>query len=110
MFTVGLADRLRASSDLKFSAIKCLTMDPGTVNTKMLFASYGECGIPLSEADNTYKLAALNVDHLESGSYSFGGAGSPEARRPEKVNILWNLLEKQTGSVYSEHGRSMPGL
>ena len=102
MFTVGLADRLRASSDPRFSAVKCLTMDPGTVNTKMLLAGWGACGIPLSAADNTYKLAALNVDHLESGSYSFGGRGSQDATRPEKVNTLWNLLEKQTGSVYSE--------
>ena len=101
MFTVGLAHRLRASSDPKLSAIKCLTLDPGTVNTKMLFKSFGPCGIPLSEADNTYKLAALGVDHLESGSYSFGGAGSADATRRDKVNTLWNLLEKQTDYVYS---------
>ena len=102
LFTVGLADRLRASSDPKLSGIKCLTMDPGTVNTKMLVAGWGDCGIPISEADNTYDLAASNVDHLESGSYSFGGTGSEDASRPEKVNKLWNLLEKQTGVVYSE--------
>ena len=102
LFTVGLADRLRTSKDPKLSAIKCLTMDPGTVNTKMLRAGWSEYGIPLSIADNTYKLAALDVNHLESGSYSFGGAGSPDATRPDKVNTLWNLLEKQTGCVYSK--------
>ena len=101
LFTVGLADRLRVSQDPKLSAIKCLTMDPGTVNTKMLLAGWGKCGIPISEADNTYKLAALDVDHLKSGSYSFGGAGSPDATRPDKVNTLWKLLEKQTGYVFS---------
>ena len=102
LFTVGLADRLRVSKNPKYWEIKCLTMDPGTVNTKMLRAGWGECGIPLSEADNTYKLATENVDHLESGSYSYGGTGSQDAARPQKVNTLWNLLEKQTGLVYSE--------
>ena len=102
LFTVGLADRLRASSDPKLAGIKCLTMDPGTVNTKMHFAAWGWCGIPPNKADKTYTLAASNVDHLESGSYSFGGTGSRDASRPEQVNTLWNLLEKQTGLVYSE--------
>lgn len=36
MFTVQLAEILKSQSDPRLRKIKCLTMDPGTVNTKML--------------------------------------------------------------------------
>ena len=85
LFTVGLADRLGASKNPRLSAIKCLTMDPGTVNTKMLRAGWGYFGLDVNDADNTYILATSNVDHLDSGSYAFGGRGSRDATRPEKV-------------------------
>jgi len=32
-------------------------MDPGTVNTKMLFAGWGPCGIDVKDATDTYYLA-----------------------------------------------------
>ena len=102
LFTVGLADRLRASSDPRLSAIKCLTVDPDMVNTKLHFYYRGWCGMDLKDADNTYSIATANVDHLESGTYSFGSTGSHDPRRPANVSVLWNLLEKQTGLVYSE--------
>ena len=103
LFTVGLADRLRASIDPRLSGIKCLSLDPDTTNTDMLDQqSFGFYGGRAKARDNTYTLAASNVDNLESGSFSFGGTGSADARKTDKVNFVWNLLEKQTGSVYSE--------
>lgn len=44
MITVQLAKILNAHQDEKYKRIKCLTMDPGTVNTKMLLAGWGPCG------------------------------------------------------------------
>lgn len=55
LFTVKLAKLLASQKDPKYSRIKCLTMDPGTVNTKMLLAGWGACGIDVSQADNTYR-------------------------------------------------------
>ena len=44
MITVQLAKILKAHEDERYHKIKCLTMDPGTVNTKMLLAGWGPCG------------------------------------------------------------------
>lgn len=47
MFTVQLAKILESHNEgdnEKYHKIKCLTMDPGTVNTKMLLAGWGPCG------------------------------------------------------------------
>ena len=42
----------------KISPKTCLiNMDPGTVNTKMLIAGWGACGIPVEKATDTFKLA-----------------------------------------------------
>ena len=32
-------------------------MDPGTVNTKMLLAGWGPCGIDIEQATDTFQLA-----------------------------------------------------
>ena len=101
LFTVGLKERLEATGDPSLSGIKCLTMDPGTVNTKMLLAGWGACGIAVSAADNTYKLAAGDEgDQCASGSYSFGGPGSRDAQDPKKIGLLWALLEEQSRCSY----------
>ena len=34
-----------------------INMDPGTVNTKMLLAGWGACGMPVNEATDTFQLA-----------------------------------------------------
>lgn len=34
-----------------------INMDPGTVNTKMLLAGWGACGIEVEEASDTFRLA-----------------------------------------------------
>ena len=52
MFTRGF--RLNG---LAKSGTTLINMDPGTVNTKMLLAGWGACGIPVSEATDTFKLA-----------------------------------------------------
>ena len=34
-----------------------ITMDPGTVNTKMLLAGWGRCGMEVQDATDTFMLA-----------------------------------------------------
>ena len=98
LFTVQLAKILNAQKDEKLSRIKCLTMDPGTVNTKMLLAGWGACGIPVSRADNTYKLATEYGAKQESGSYHFGGGGG----KCDDIEEFWSRLEECTGCTYAD--------
>ena len=42
-----------------------VSLDPGTVNTKMLLAGWGECGIPVSEADDTFWLITTQAGLLK---------------------------------------------
>eukprot|EP00565_Helicotheca_tamesis_P000319 CAMPEP_0185740622 /NCGR_PEP_ID=MMETSP1171-20130828/38210_1 /TAXON_ID=374046 /ORGANISM="Helicotheca tamensis, Strain CCMP826" /LENGTH=84 /DNA_ID=CAMNT_0028412515 /DNA_START=234 /DNA_END=488 /DNA_ORIENTATION=+ len=77
-------------------------MDPGTVNTKMLLAGWGPCGIPVKKANNTYKLAATEYGaQQESGSYHFGGRVSPDANNPERLDEFWKAMEMHTGCSYA---------
>ena len=48
---------LNITSNEKVSGPTLINMDPGTVNTKMLLASYGPCGIQVEDALDTFKLA-----------------------------------------------------
>lgn len=98
LFTVQLANIMNAQKDERLSRIKCLTMDPGTVNTKMLLAGWGACGIPVSRADNTYKLATEYGTKQESGSYHFGGGGG----KCDDIEEFWSRLEECTGCTYAD--------
>ena len=85
--------------------IQCLTMDPGTVNTKMLLAGWGPCGIPVSKANNTYKLATGEEyawGRVENGSYHFGWGESRDAKDNTKLNQFWSKLSRCTGHEYDD--------
>ena len=98
LFTVQLASILDAQKDETLSRIKCLTMDPGTVNTKMLLAGWGACGIPVSRADNTYKLATEYGTKQKSGTYHFGGGGG----KCDDIEEFWSRIEECTGCTYAD--------
>ena len=99
LFTVQLA-KLTSSYN-----IQCLTMDPGTVNTKMLLAGWGACGIPVKQANNTYKLATgeeYALGKVPSGSYHFGGSPSRDASDDSKLQVFWDKLVECTGVSYDD--------
>lgn len=102
MFTIQLAKILKSSNNPNYQRIKCLTMDPGTVNTKMLLAGWGPCGIPVRRANNTYKLATSYGAQQESGTYHFGGGGSQDGKDSKKLQDLWKYLENATGCTYGD--------
>lgn len=90
--------------------IQCLTMDPGTVNTKMLLAGWGPCGISVKEANNTYKLAtgeeyAFSIEGTtgtKSGSYHFGWGASSDSKDEVKLDEFWKKLCDCTGVDYDD--------
>eukprot|EP00804_Cyclotella_cryptica_P027821 CCRYP_009241-RA/>CCRYP_009241-RA protein AED:0.16 eAED:0.13 QI:0/-1/0/1/-1/1/1/0/354 len=89
----------------KLKRIQCLTMDPGTVNTKMLLAGWGACGINVKTANNTYELATSSdyvYGKVENGSYHFGGGGSRDSRDKKKLNEFWHKLATCTGYDYED--------
>jgi len=74
------------------------SLDPGTVNTKMLLAGWGACGIDVSAADNQFKLATRAGD---SGAYF---VNDRQARYPStmctdrgSLEMLLKVLKEHTG-------------
>ena len=119
MFTVQLArllsnyhvpnsiDLQPPSTELmnKMRRLQCLTMDPGTVNTKMLLAGWGPCGIPVSKANNTYKLAVSDdyaFGKVKNGSYHFGWGGNSYAENDANLTKFWDKVSQCTGVSYAD--------
>lgn len=52
--------------------VQANTLDPGTVNTKMLYAGWGPIGIDVTSADNTFKLLTDPSVAAVTGAYFIG--------------------------------------
>jgi NAD(P)-dependent dehydrogenase (short-subunit alcohol dehydrogenase family) len=93
MLGMEFADRLQKAG-YPPDRITCNSLDPGTVNTKMLLAGWGPCGIDVDSAlDETWLCTS---DHVEgvSGKYFTNrsarrGSGSYDEEERAK---LWQLL------------------
>jgi len=100
MHTMELADRLKKARP----HITCNTLDPGTVNTKMLLAGWGACGIDVSQANNQFRLATSPDLEGVTGQYFLGSRAS-KASSPaydlEQRQKLWGIMEQLTGAVYA---------
>lgn len=68
ILTLKLAQYLKS----KGSKVTANTLDPGTVNTKMLLAGWGRIGIEVGSANNTYKLLTDPNLADSSGGYFIG--------------------------------------
>jgi len=100
VFTYQLAGRL-AGRGAGAPTANCL--DPGTVNTKMLLAGWGPCGIPLSDADSEHWLATSPAVEGVSGRYFVSDREAPSPRVSYDVGVqerLWAMWERQTGVAY----------
>ncbi len=84
-------------------------MDPGTVNTKMLLAGWGPCGMSVNDANNSYELATMaKYAHgagVPSGSYHFGWGMSRDAHDETKLVDFWNKMSDCTGISYDDLSR-----
>lgn len=97
MFTFELAELMKP----KGIVVNCL--DPGTVNTKMLLAGWGACGIEVQDANNEFKLATDPSLAKVTGKYFVGGResrGASTAQDPKTRRKLWQIMTEQTGAVY----------
>jgi len=75
------------------------TMDPGTVNTKMLQAGWGNCGIPISSATRSFELLTDSKYGQCSGEI-VGAWPDREVSDQAKRTKLWNNLVELTGAVW----------
>ena len=102
-----------AARGLAGPGVSVCTCDPGTVNTKMLLAGWGPCGMRVGDAND--QLWMLGSPGLKGGprrSEEGGGDTPPyyvgrHARRsaPQTYDAdaratLWAELERLTGAVY----------
>ncbi len=100
MLSFSLAERLAAAE--KGPQITCNCLDPGTVNTKMLYAGWGPIGMRIEDANDLFYLAT-EAEGV-SGKYF---VSSRESRAPgpaydsDARQRLWEILEEQTGAQWS---------
>lgn len=94
MLTMELADRL-GEAGFGTDRITCNCLDPGTVNTKMLLAGWGPCGINVNDAlDQTWLCSSEEVAE-SSGRYYVYQCDRPASRdaydKGERSK-MWSLL------------------
>lgn len=97
MFTYDLAELMKSRS----VTVNCL--DPGTVNTKLLIAGWGACGINVKDANFEYKLATEPSSAKETGKYYVEGrlSRSPSVSHDQNARKrLWHVMAEQTGANY----------
>jgi NAD(P)-dependent dehydrogenase (short-subunit alcohol dehydrogenase family) len=73
------------------------TLDPGTVNTKMLLAGWGPCGIRVEQANDEFYLASSQEVEGVGGQYFVGRIGrraNPACYDDSKRRALWDELER----------------
>ena len=75
------------------------TMDPGTVNTKMLIAGWGRCGIPVVQATRSYHML-VDEGYGRSSGECAGTGLNREAKDPAARRKLWDDLTELTGASY----------
>lgn len=96
-FTRELADRVRSMG----LTANCL--DPGTVNSKMLIAGWGACGIDIKDANDEFKMITDPQMDGTTGQYRVSHRPRSMARCVEDAETrkkLWKLLEQQTGAQW----------
>lgn len=92
LLSVEFASRLQSSYGV--DRITCNCLDPGTVNTKMLLAGWGPCGIDVENAlDETWLGTSEDVDGV-SGTYFCNKRPMKDANGYNKSDRikLWNIL------------------
>ena len=99
MFNHELAARLKRAG----SSVTANALDPGTVNTKMLYAGWGPIGMRVQDADDQFFLATdASVAAVSSAYY----VSCRERRAPPPAcdgdarARLWDILKEQTGAEW----------
>lgn len=99
LFSMELGHRLRAAS----SPVTSNALDPGTVNTKMLYAGWGPIGMRLEDANDEFFVSTISELDGVTNEYFVGGrsrrapAPAYDAKARRK---LWDVLCDMTGAVW----------
>ena len=97
MLTMEFASRLKKKNNGGYDTdqVTCNCLDPGTVNTKMLLAGWGKCGIDVEDAlDETWLCSSSEVDNV-TGKYFVWQSerkASLDAYNETERKKMWNLL------------------
>ena len=86
-------------------SVLTMSCDPGTVNTKMLLAGWGPCGIETFDANDQFELltdAKYRDDSSSHGAYHVNRTvrQTPGENTKEERERLWRVLEESTGFEY----------
>eukprot|EP00752_Nemacystus_decipiens_P009333 g8341.t1 len=84
--------------------VTCNSLDPGTVNTKMLRAGWGMGGIPIKSANDQFYLATSEDVSDSTGEYYVSRrvyTPPPPAEDEEACGRLWKVLEELSGFSYA---------
>lgn len=109
MLAREMAARFSAAAAAPLSRVGVVALDPGTVNTAMLLAGWGPCGIDVADAGDT--AWAATAPDVASGAYYVGRnprGGAPASRDPAARARLWRLLAEVVASRGG--GEVFPGL
>jgi len=94
MLTIEMAARFQQAG-IDVDQITCNCLDPGTVNTKMLLAGWGPCGINVEDAlDQTWLCSSDEVEDV-TGKYFNSRSerrASSSAYEQTERNRLWSVL------------------
>jgi len=103
------SSELAAAGAAALGQVVVLTCDPGTVNTKMLLAGWGPCGVETFQANDQFSLltAPRFRDEDARGGYyvNLHMKQRPKPRAAhdavvEEREKLWGILEQMTGFEY----------
>ena len=100
MISYELAQRITPTECL------VLSCDPGTVNTKMLLAGWGSCGMEIANANDEFTLATNPFLETEHGKYYVNcreSSCSRDVYNNEKRKSLWNELERICDVNWNEY-------
>jgi NAD(P)-dependent dehydrogenase (short-subunit alcohol dehydrogenase family) len=97
MLTIETAARFQAAG-IGSDRITCNCLDPGTVNTKMLYAGWGPCGVDVEDAlDQTWLCTAKEVEDTTGAYFVYqnqrkaASSAYDKAQRDRMWSILANL-------------------
>eukprot|EP00594_Rhizosolenia_setigera_P018571 CAMPEP_0178956996 /NCGR_PEP_ID=MMETSP0789-20121207/10627_1 /TAXON_ID=3005 /ORGANISM="Rhizosolenia setigera, Strain CCMP 1694" /LENGTH=335 /DNA_ID=CAMNT_0020639113 /DNA_START=105 /DNA_END=1112 /DNA_ORIENTATION=+ len=92
MLSAEIASRVSAAG-INTDRFTCNSLDPGTVNTKMLLAGWGPCGISVEDAlDETWLCTSKDVDDITGGYFT------------------WKSLSKKASNYSSSERKKMWGV
>lgn len=97
MLTMEMAFRLQKSANLGIDRVTCNCLDPGTVNTKMLLAGWGRCGIEVEDALDEAWLCSSNEVDMPTGRYFVNRSdrrASSSAYEADERAKLWSMLSE----------------